>query len=88
MLVQQQLNTGEPEPGGIRLTQHSHIGADGLHYEGGRFTHNASFQTWTPGPYLLRPRLLTNCYFKWTGEEKKVKSDQSAAVLVKVTTYA
>lgn len=54
-----------------RLTQHPNISADGLHNKGGRFTHNASLQARTPGPDLLRTRLLTHRHFEWTEKESE-----------------
>lgn len=55
----------------LQLTQNSDVSADGLDYKGGRFTHNASLQTRTPGPDLLRPCLQTDDHIKWTEKEKR-----------------
>ena len=60
----------------IVLTQHSHVSADGLHYKGSGFTHNASLQAGTPGPDLLRPRLLTHRHVERT-ENKKEREEVS-----------
>lgn len=53
------------------LTQHADISADRFHHKDGRFTNNASLQARTPGPDLLRPRLLTNHHFKWAKKSRK-----------------
>lgn len=59
----------------LQLTQNAHITADGLDHKGGGFTHNASLQTGTPGPDLLRPRLWTDRHFERTDKIKNKKEE-------------